>query len=62
LERRRDERQQAPPIEVALPQDQRVRNIVVRPHKLGDYDGLKSNHQSTTTPPSQAGNEDKHDD
>jgi len=62
LERRRDERQQAPPVEVALPEDQRVRNIVVRAHKLSDYDGLKSNHQSTTTPSLQAGNEDKHND
>jgi hypothetical protein len=62
LERRREERQQVPPLAVALPEDQRVRNIVVRPHKLGDYDRLKPNDQSTTTPPSQASNEDKHDD
>ena len=62
LERRRDERQQAPPLGVALPEDQRVRNIVVRAHKLGDYDRLQSNHQSTTTPPSQADDENNHDD
>jgi transposase len=60
LERRREERQQDPPVEVALSQDQRVRNIVVRPHKLGDYDGLNSNTQSTPTPSSQAGDEDTH--
>jgi len=62
LERRRDERQQAPPLGIALPEDKRVRNIVVRAHKLGDYDGLKSSSQSTTAPPPQTDNENNHDD
>jgi len=62
LERRREERQQDPPVEVALPPDQRVRNLVVRAHPLCDYDGLKSNLPSTTTPSSQAGDEDPPDD
>ena len=62
LERRRDERQQAPPLSIALPDDQRVRNIVVRAHKLGDYDGLKSNSRSITSPPSQSDDENNHDD
>ncbi len=42
LERRREQRDQAPPVAVALPDDQRVRDLVVRPHKLDDYDQLQS--------------------
>jgi len=38
LDRRRRERQQSPPVPVALPDDPRVRDLVVIPHKLADYD------------------------
>lgn len=40
LERRRTERGLPPPIPVALPDDPRVRNLVVKPHDLTDYDQL----------------------
>jgi len=46
LERRREQRDQAPPVAVALPEDQRVRDLVVRPHKLDDYDQLQSAQES----------------
>jgi transposase len=42
LQRRREQREQAPPLAVTLPEDQRVRNLVVRPHALDDYDHLQS--------------------
>jgi transposase len=42
LERRREQREQAPPLSVTLPEDPRVRNLVVRPHDLDDYDQLQS--------------------
>jgi beta-phosphoglucomutase-like phosphatase (HAD superfamily) len=38
LDRRRHERRQAPPLPVALPDDSRVRDLVVVPHDLADYD------------------------
>lgn len=38
LDRRRRGRRQAPPLPVALPDDPRVRDLVVVPHKLADYD------------------------
>lgn len=40
LERRRREQQLPPPVPVQLPDDPRVRNLVVRPHRLADYDTL----------------------
>jgi hypothetical protein len=40
LERRREGRHQDPPLAVALPDDARVTQLVVRPHKLDDYDQL----------------------
>ncbi len=40
LERRRRERGAPPPLPVALPADQRVREMVVRPHDLSTYDTL----------------------
>lgn len=40
LERRREQRQQPPPLAVALPEDPRVRDLVVRPHPLARYDHL----------------------
>lgn len=42
LERRREQREQAPPLAVVLPEDPRVRNLVVRPHDLNDYDPLQT--------------------
>jgi len=42
LERRRESRQQSPPIALDLPDDKRVRDLVVRTHDLGSYDQLKS--------------------
>jgi hypothetical protein len=38
LDRRRRGRRQSPPVPVRLPDSEKVRNIVVTPHKLGDYD------------------------
>jgi hypothetical protein len=40
LERRREQRDQPPPVPLALPDDPRVRDQVVRPHALADYDQL----------------------
>jgi hypothetical protein len=42
LERRREARNQPPPLPIALPPDQRLRKLVVRPHHLDDYDQLQS--------------------
>jgi transposase len=41
LERRRDLQELNPPINLDLPNDQRVRNLVIRPHSLDTYDQLK---------------------
>jgi transposase len=41
LERRRRERDQPPPVPVELPDDPRVRDLVVRPHALDGYDKLR---------------------
>lgn len=38
LDRRRARRGQPPPLPVALPDDPRVRELVVTPHRLADYD------------------------
>ena len=38
LDRRRHQRRQPPPLPVALPDDPRVRDLVVIPHPLADYD------------------------
>ena len=40
LTRRREQRDQPPPIPVDLPGDPNVRNITVRHHDLGEYDNL----------------------
>jgi len=42
LERRRENREQDPPLAVELPEDPRVKKLVVRPHKLDDYDQLQT--------------------
>lgn len=38
LQRRRDERHLPPPLAITLPGDRRIRELVVRPHDLDDYD------------------------
>lgn len=40
LEKRREQRRQLPPVSLDLPDDARVRHIVVRPHDLNDYDQI----------------------
>ncbi|MCP4738047.1 MAG: IS21 family transposase, partial [Bosea sp.] len=42
LERRREQRDQPPPLPIALPADKRVRDLVISPHKLDDYDRLQA--------------------
>lgn len=41
LERRRDLQELAPPINLDLPKDHRVRDLVIRPHSIDTYDRLK---------------------
>jgi hypothetical protein len=41
LEQRRRQRDQPPPLSVELPDDPRVRDLVVKPHPLESYDGLR---------------------
>jgi hypothetical protein len=41
LEQRRRQRDQPPPLPVELPDDPRVRDLVVKPHSLESYDGLR---------------------
>jgi transposase len=53
LERRREQRDQPPPLPIALPADTRVRDLVVSPHKLEDYDQLHAHPQD--------GDDDPHD-
>ena len=53
LERRRELRDQPPPLPIALPADERVRELVVSPHKLDDYDQLQSHQED---------DDDDHDD
>ncbi len=54
LERRRDARALPPPLAVALPDDARVRNLVVRPASLAAYDQLGA----ATTDPNEDPNAD----
>ncbi len=42
LDRRRQQRHAKPPIAIELPDDPRVRNLVVTPHDLADYDPEES--------------------
>jgi hypothetical protein len=44
LEQRQHAHHQAPPVAVALPDDPRVRDLVVHPHDLATYDRLASEH------------------
>jgi transposase len=45
LDRRREERGLLPPSPVVLPDDPRVRNLVVTPHSLASYDRLHTLHE-----------------
>ena len=45
LQRRREQRDQPPPLPIALPADKRVRDLVVSPHKLDDYDQLQAHQE-----------------
>jgi transposase len=45
LDRRRFERGQPPPVPVALPDDPRIKNLVVKPHALGTYDALAATNE-----------------
>jgi hypothetical protein len=46
LERRREQREQPPPVPLTLPDDPRVRDQVVRPQALADYDQLNTRPES----------------
>jgi transposase len=41
LDRRLHERKAPPPIAVELPEDSRVRNVIVKPHSLKSYDSIR---------------------
>jgi hypothetical protein len=41
LEQRRRQRDQPPPLPIELPDDPRVRDLVVTPHPLESYDRLR---------------------
>lgn len=42
LEKRREDRELPPPIQIDLPNDKRVRDLVVKPHNLGNYDFINT--------------------
>ncbi len=48
LERRREQRELDPPLAVELPEDPRVKKLVVKPHKLNDYDQLQADTETET--------------
>jgi hypothetical protein len=48
LERRREHRQQAPPIAITLPAHVQARDTAVRPHSLATYDTLKDHDHDET--------------
>lgn len=54
LERRREQRQQPPPLPIALPANPKVQNARVRPASLATYDALKA-------PPSTSEDDNDHD-
>jgi len=47
LEKQREERQLPPPVSVTLPDDKRVRELVIRPHSLESYDQLHTEGEHT---------------
>jgi len=46
LDRRRKARDQPPPVEVPLPDDPRIRDLVVKPHALESYDQLEPDQEA----------------
>ena len=69
LQKRRDEQQLPPPVQVSLPDDKRVRELNVKPHDLSQYDDLQqlskptsdAKTQESEVQESQKKNEDKED-
>jgi transposase len=62
LDRRRFACGQPPPIPVALPDDPRIKNLVVKPHPLGTYDALTAKSDQDTdadVPETESRNEDQ---
>jgi transposase len=51
LDRKRHERGQPPPIAVALPDDPRLRQLVVRPHSLKQYERLQEDNDEQEADP-----------
>jgi len=55
LDRKRHARGQPPPIAVSLPEDPRIRDLVIRPHRLDDYEDLhkepKNDHEPNDNEP-----------
>ena len=55
LDRKRHARGQPPPIPVSLPEDPRIRDLVIRPHRLDDYEDLhkepKNDHEPNDNEP-----------
>ena len=47
LERRREQRNEAPPVAVELPDHVKTRDAAVRPHRLETYDQLKDQNNHT---------------
>ncbi|MBU2693075.1 MAG: IS21 family transposase [bacterium] len=50
LDRRARSRHEAPPLDVVLPDDPRVRDLRVTPHSLSNYDNLCSYHETEENP------------
>ena len=46
LERRREQREQAPPVTIPPPANPKARDLVVRPHALSDYDQLETTQET----------------
>lgn len=42
LQKRREERDQPPPLSIVLPHNEKARNLVVKPHTLNSYDDITS--------------------
>jgi len=50
LQKRREERLEPPPLPIALPDNDNVRNLCVKPHQLNQYDELGSSHSQEKAP------------
>ena len=59
LQKRREERLKPPPVPVSLPDDERVREIDVKPHTLGSYDQLGQQKDPLKEEETQDSTEDK---